>query len=127
MDDREILRAAMAVALADGELRRAEKGVLKGLARKAGIGETAFAAMLEEAQEKGADADHLMFLKPDTARTGLELLVALARIDGEIAPEERDVLVRIALDLRIAMDEFDTIYKRGIARADTIRESRKTK
>ncbi len=127
MDEREILRAAIAVALADGELRRSEKGVLKGLAAKAGVGEVAFTAMMEEAEEKGADADHLMFLKPDTARRGLELLVSLARIDGVISPEERDVLVRIGLDLRIDMDEFEAIYKRGIKRADTLRESRGTK
>ena len=99
MDDLALLRAAIAVALADGELRRSEMGVLKGLALRAGVGQMSFDAMLEAAKE-GADlAGNVAMISPDAARTALELLVAQARIDGEISREEREVIVRIAMDL----------------------------
>ena len=124
MDDLALLRGAIAVALADGELRRSEMGVLKGLAMRAGVGQMSFDAMLEAAKE-GADlAGNVAMMSPDAARTAVELLVAQARIDGEISSEEREVIVRIALDLGIKNEEFQTIYARGVDRADGIRKAR---
>ena len=124
MDDLALLRGAIAVALADGELRRSEMGVLKGLAMRAGVGQLSFDAMLDAAKE-GADlAGNVVITSPDAARTAVELLVAQARIDGEIAPEEREVLVRIAMDLGIKNDEFQTIYTRGVDRADALRKAK---
>ena len=124
MDDLALLRGAIAVALADGELRRSEMGVLKGLAMRAGVGQMSFDAMLEAAKE-GADlAGNVAMMSPDAARTALELLVAQARIDGEISPKEREVIVRIAMDMGIVSDEFQTIYSKGIGRADALRKAR---
>ena len=124
MDDLALLRGAIAVALADGELRRSEMGVLKGLAMRAGVGQMSFDAMLEAAKE-GADlAGNVAMISPDAARTALELLVAQARIDGEISPKERELLVRIAMDMGILSDEFQTIYTKGIGRADALRKAR---
>ena len=124
MDDLALLRGAIAVALADGELRRSEMGVLKGLALRAGVGQMSFDAMLDAAKE-GADlAGNVAMISPGAARTALELLVAQARIDGEISPEEREVIVRIAMDLGIKNDEFQTIYTKGVDRADTLRKSK---
>ena len=124
MDDLALLRGAIAVALADGELRRSEMGVLKGLAMRAGVGQMSFDAMLDAAKE-GADlAGNVAMISPDAARTALELLVAQARIDGEISSEEREVIVRIAMDLGIKNDEFQTIYTKGVGRADALRKAR---
>ena len=124
MDDLALLRGAIAVALADGELRRSEMGVLKGLAMRAGVGQMSFDAMLEAAKE-GADlAGNVAMMSPDAARTALELLVAQARIDGEISSEEREVIVRIAMDLGIKNEEFQTIYTKGVGRADALRKAR---
>ena len=124
MDDLALLRGAIAVALADGELRRSEIGVLKGLAMRAGVGQMSFDAMLEAAKE-GADlAGNVAMMSPDAARTALELLVAQARIDGEISSEEREVIVRIAMDLGIKNEEFQTIYTKGVGRADALRKAR---
>ena len=124
MDDLALLRGAIAVALADGELRRSEMGVLKGLAMRAGVGQMSFDAMLEAAKE-GADlAGNVAMMSPDAARTALELLVAQARIDGEISTKEREVIVRIAMDMGIVSDEFQTIYSKGIGRADALRKAR---
>ncbi len=124
MDDLALLRGAIAVALADGELRRSEMGVLKGLALRAGVGQMSFDAMLDAAKE-GADlAGNVAMISPDAARTALELLVAQARIDGEISSEEREVIVRIAMDLGIKNDEFQTIYTKGVGRADALRKAR---
>ncbi len=124
MDDLALLRGAIAVALADGELRRSEMGVLKGLAMRAGVGQLSFDAMLDAAKE-GADlAGNAAMISPAAARTALELLVAQARIDGEISSKEREVIVRIAMDLGILSDEFQTIYTKGVDRADALRKAR---
>ncbi len=124
MDDLALLRGAIAVALADGELRRSEMGVLKGLAMRAGVGQMSFDAMLDAAKE-GADlAGNVAMASPDAARTALELLVAQARIDGEISTKEREVIVRIAMDLGIKDDEFQSIYTKGVDRADALRKAK---
>lgn len=124
MNDLALLRGAIAVALADGELRRSEMGVLKGLAMRAGVGQLSFDAMLEAAKD-GADlAGNVAMTSPDAARTAVELLVAQARIDGEISTEEREVIVRIAMNLGIKDQEFQTIYTKGIDRADTLRKAK---
>ena len=69
-------------------------------------------------------ADGILMGSEGSARTALELLVAEARIDGEISAEERDLLVRLATRLNIDGDAFEDTYSAGIARADRIRKSR---
>lgn len=125
MEDLELLKAALAVAMADGELRRSEKGVVEGLALRVGVGRVSFEAMLEAAERDDSIADNILIGSPARARAAFELLVAQARIDGEITTEERSVLVRIASSLRITGDDFQAIYEAGVKRADDIRRSRK--
>lgn len=125
IDQLELLKAALAVAVADGELRRSEKGVLQGLAVRVGVGQASLKAMIEAAEQDPAFADNILIRSKKDARAALELLVAQARIDGEISEEERDVIVRIAARLGLMGDEFPAIYQAGIARADKIRAARK--
>lgn len=125
MDDLELLKAAMAVALADGELRRSERGVIQGLATRVGIGSASFDAMLEAAKQDDSIADNILIRSKERARSALELLVAQARIDGDISDQERSVLVRIAASLEITGDDFQSAYTAGIQRADAVRKSRK--
>ena len=124
MEDLELLKAALAVALADGEIRRSEKGVVQGLARRVGVGQPSLDAMIEAAEQDDSIADNILIGSKATARSALELLVAQARIDGEVSNEERGVLVRIATTLAITGDEFQAVYQAGIKRADKIRKSR---
>jgi tellurite resistance protein len=118
----ELLKAALEVAVADGEIRRSERGVLEGLAVRAGVGRASFEAMLNAAQREDTRVENILLCCGRTARTALELLVAEARIDGEISDQERDVLIRLGNRLGITGDEFQTIYQAGIARADAIRK-----
>ena len=127
IDQRELLKAALAVAVADGEIRRSEKGVLEGLAYRIGVGRASFEAMIEAAQHDDSFADNILIRSEKSARMALELLVAQARIDGEISERERDVIVRIAAKLGLAGTEFQSIYQAGIARADKIRNSRRSR
>ena len=120
----ELLRAALAVAVADGEIRRSEMGVVEGLAVRVGVGRASLDAMLEAARQDNSIADNILIRSKDRARTALELLVAQARIDGQISRQERDVIVRVATSLGITGDDFQTVYEAGIARADRLRESR---
>ncbi len=124
MEDLDLLKAALAVAMADGELSRSEKGVVQGLAQRVGVGRASFEAMLAAAQGDDAIADNILINLKDKARTAFELLVAQARIDGEISPEERSLLVRIATSLGITGKELDDVYVAGINRADDLRKSR---
>lgn len=123
MEDMEVLKATMAVAVADGRLQRSEMGVLQGLAARVGLGSVSFEAMLEAARTEDDFADVLIGSR-DKARTAVELLVATARIDGIISDEERKVIVRVAMTLGITGDEFEQIYLAGIKRADEIRRAR---
>ncbi len=125
MEELDLLKAALAVAMADGELRRSEKGVIEGLAKRVGVGRVSFEAMLEAAERDDSIADNILLRSPARAHAAFELLVAQARIDGEITTEERSVLVRIASSLRITGDDFQAIYEAGVKRADDIRRARK--
>lgn len=124
MEDLELLKAAMAVALADGELRRSEKGVIEGLALRIGVGRASLEAMLEVAAQDDSIADNILIQSREKARSALELLVAQARIDGQISDQERSLLVRLASTLGITGDDFDSAYQTGLRHADRIRKSR---
>lgn len=126
MQDLELLRAALSLAVADGEVRRSEKGVLAGLARRCGVGRVSFDAMLAEAETNKTIPDHILIPNPQKAGEAFELLVAQARIDGEISEAEREVLVRIAAALRIEGEDFSRLYEAGIRRADAVRKRRET-
>ncbi len=121
----ELLKAAMALALADRNISKSEFGVVMGLAARAGVGQVSLEAMLDKA--RGGDtsiADQIVMQSPESARAALELLVAQARLDGQITEPERDILVRIATRLNISDEEFKSIYQAGINRADQLRKSR---
>ena len=124
IEDLELLKAALALAMADGELRRSEKGVVEGLAERIGIGRVSFEAMLEAAEKDDSIADNILLRSKEKAHSAFELLVAQARIDGEISDDERSLLVRIATSLGITGTDFETVYLAGVKRADRIRKSR---
>ena len=118
----ELLKAVLAVAAADGEIRPAEKGVFEGLAARIGVGQASLAAMLNAAQRGETIPQGILMQSPESARTALELLVAEARIDGQISDQERRLLIRIGDRLKITGEEFEAIYRAGIVRADQIRK-----
>ena len=127
MQDREklgLFKAALALAVADGELASSEMGVVQGLAVKVGVGQASFDAMVAAARRGEQLADSVVIDSPADARTAMLLLVAQARIDGQITDPERELLVRIAGRLQIPTDEFQAIYIEGIRRADEIRARR---
>jgi uncharacterized tellurite resistance protein B-like protein len=124
MQDREVLdlfRAALALAAADKKLTRAELGVVEGLAAKVGVGQVSFEAMKTAALRGDDLTDNLCFSSPDTACKALELLVAQARIDGQISDEERSFLVLLADKLKIDDQTFQAVYQAGVQRANAIR------
>ena len=123
-EDTELLKATIAVAVADGQLRRSELGVIQALARRAGVGETSLKAMIEAAEKDKSFAADIMIRSKDKARMAVKLLVAEARIDREISDEERRVIVHIANSLGITGDEFEQLYLAGIEQADRLRRAR---
>jgi len=127
MQDREkleLFKAAMAVAAADRRLARSEIGVLEGLAARVGIGKASFDAMTNAALRGEPLAESVSIQSSQGARLALKLLVAQARIDGEISDEERGALVLIADRLAVRGDEFQEIYKEGVQQAIEVRRGR---
>ncbi len=124
MENAELLRAAIAMAVADGKISRSEMGVVEGLAQRAGVGAVTIEAMFEAAANDETFADNLLLQPKDRAVKAVELLVGLARIDGEISSEERELLVRIAASLDVVDNEFRQAYEAGIKRADNLRKAR---
>ena len=99
-------------------------GVVQGLAERIGVGRVSFEAMLDTARKDESFADNILIQSKAKARSALELLVGLARIDGLISDEERAVIVRIATSLGITGDEFEQLYLAGIEQADRLRRAR---
>jgi tellurite resistance protein len=127
MEKLELLKAVLAVAAADGEISRAEKGVIEGLADRVGVGSASLEAMLTAARRGDSLAYDVVFKTPEHSRTALELLVAEARIDGEISERERSLIVWIATKLGIKADAFERVYAAGLARADAVLNRHKRK
>ena len=123
MENAELLRAAIAMAVADGKISRSEMGVVEGLAQRAGVGAVTIEAMFEAAANDATFADNLVLLPKDRAVKAVELLVGLARIDGEISSEERELVVRIATSVDVVDNEFRNAYEAGIKRADDLRRA----
>lgn len=118
----DLLKAALAVAAADGEFKPSEMGVVLGLAARVGVGKASLDAMMAAAKRGDSLASNIVMQSPESARTALELLVAEARIDGEITEKERGLLAWLATRLGIKGEEFQAIYAAGIARADAVRK-----
>jgi tellurite resistance protein len=121
MEDIELLKAALAVAVADRELRGSEFGLIEALAKRAGVEPPELSRMMVDAAGDETFADNIVVQSRAKARSALEMIVGLARIDGHISEEERRVLVRIAGSMGIAGNEFEKAYLAGIQRADEIR------
>ncbi len=124
MENAELLRAAIAMAVADGKVSRSEMGVVEGLAQRAGVGAVTIEAMFDAASRDETFGDNLLIRSKDRAVKAVELLVGLARIDGEVSSEERELIVRIAGSLNVVGDEFRQAYEAGIKRADDLRKAR---
>jgi len=124
MENAELLRAAIAMAVADGKISRSEMGVVEGLAQRAGVSAVTIEAMFEAAANDETFADNLVLQPKDRAVKAVELLVGLARIDGEISSEERELIVRIAASVDVVDNEFRQAYEAGIKRADGLRKAR---
>ncbi len=120
----DLLKAALAVAMADGVLSRGEKGIIAGLAKRVGIGKASLEAMLEAAGQDQSIADHILIKNKAQAHNAFELFVAEARIDGEISQSEFDLLLRIAKSLSITEEDFPIVYHAGLSRADELRKAR---
>ena len=119
--DLDVLQALLAVAGADGDFERSEKGVYEGLARRIGANATAVWNMMNNVRTDPVLREKLFRSKLRDSRAAMKLLIATARIDGDISEQERELLVDISSKLGIGAEEFGRIYQEGLASADAIR------
>ncbi len=120
----ELIRAAIVLAVADGKVSSSEKGLLSSFAGRIGIGTASLEAMIERARTDTSMRDDMLHRTMSNPSLTLELLVATARLDGDITTKERDVLIHARERLDISMDDFADIYQRGIQRADKLRKAK---
>ncbi len=120
----ELLKVVLALAAVDGKIARSERGVFESLADRIGVGRVSLDAMIEKARREPAAKDELFQLTTSDPAHAFKLLVATARIDGEIADAERELLVVIASVLGITGDRFATLYREAIDQADQLRRNR---
>ena len=124
-EKRDVFEAVLAVAGADGRITRAERGLIEALAERVGVGRASLRAMIERATRESGFKKNLSLGKVGDPIKAMELLVATARVDGEISEAERQLLVHIADVWDIPSDEFVAAFKRGLATADRLRAKRK--
>ncbi|GJM23603.1 MAG: hypothetical protein DHS20C16_00180 [Phycisphaerae bacterium] len=120
----ELLKALIALSAADGKISASERGLLCSFAGRIGIGSASLEAMIERAMSDPSARDDLFHRTMSNPQLALEMLVATARLDGNITTSERDVLIHVRGLLEISMDDFAEVYERGIQRADTLRKAR---
>ena len=120
--DLEMLQAVLAIAGADGNYTRSEKGVYEQLARRIGADSLAVWNMMNNVRTDPVLRESLFKRQVRDPQAAMKLLVATARIDGEISDQERDLLVDISTRLGIGAEEFGRIYQEGLAAADAIRK-----
>ncbi len=121
-EDAEVLKAVLAVAAADGTILRSERGVFQQLARRVGLDDASLQQMIRQACDNPKMGDELFKTRVSDPRRAMRLLVATARIDGEISSEERELLVDISTKLGMGTDEFTEVYREGMAAADELRK-----
>lgn len=121
----EILRGILAVAVADGQIRHSEAGVIQRLADRLGIDRAWLDEMTRQA-EGGATVESSMFRRilSDPERA-MRLMVGTAAIDGEITDRERSVLVDISLKIGLPPGRFGEVFVEGMAAAERLRRERK--
>ncbi len=120
----ELIRAAIVLAAADGKISSSERGLLEAFAKRIGIGKASLDAMIDRAITDHTVREEMFRRSMSDPKLTLELLVATARLDGDITTKEREVLIHARELLEIPMDEFAQIYEQGIKRADTLRKTK---
>lgn len=127
VDSFELLKAALAMAAADGRISGHEKALLKALAERAGVGAASLDAMVHAAIEYPAKHDDLFQRAVKEPERAMQLLVSAAQIDGKISEQERALLVDISFVLGVSAERFNEIFKAGLASAKRVRERREGK
>jgi len=120
--DRELFRAVLAIAAADGRFKRSEKGVFENLAARVGVSSMDIWRMRTELRRDASAREGLLKSGVKDPEAAMKLLVATARIDGEVSPEEKQLLEVIAENLGLAGRQFARLYSEGILAADEIRK-----
>ena len=118
----ELLKATLVLAAADGEIRHSERGLYERLARRIGVGQASLDAMIDQAHDTHEALEEICSTAIADPQRAFKLLVAAARLDGEISEEEREVLVLMVPKLKLPPEQFTELYEEGLALADDLRK-----
>lgn len=120
----DTLRAIAVLAAADGRISSSERGLLMTIASRFGVSSQSVDRLIQQAKEQPSIHDRLFQFAHANPEMTLELLVAAARLDGEIADPERELLGHFAERLEIPVEQFEEIFLRGVKRADALRQAK---
>lgn len=120
----DVLRAVVGLAVADRYIAPSEGGLLTTLASRFGVTQATLDRLIEQARSDPDFQAGALQCAHGNPESTLELLVAAARLDGEVADEERMLLERFGRQLDVSAERFSRIYLRGVKRADELRRQR---
>ncbi|MAR12348.1 MAG: hypothetical protein CL681_20555 [Blastopirellula sp.] len=110
----EVLRAACCIAGSDGEVTSEEQAVLQQLASEVGVGKASLDAMTARAVgDPEFHKEQFRVLKANPAET-LGVLLRVAVADHGLGQRECQVLKRLALQLEVPEEQFDTWLQQEI-------------
>ena len=105
----EVLRAACCVAGADGETSDTEMQLLKNLATSVGVGQASLTAMIERSEsDPNFCGEQFRVLKDDPSGC-IAVMLQVACVDGNVGPEEQQVLQRLSSNLGVPHDVFSQL------------------
>ncbi len=111
----ELLKAVIALAISDGRISGREKGLIKALAGKAGVGGASLDAMIGQASQDTSARQALFDRAMKNPEQAMQLMVAAANVDGHISEEERELLVEVSTILGVSARRFGEIFQTGLA------------
>ncbi len=121
----QLLEAVFAVATADDVLTKAEEAVFNKLAERVGANSMAIWRIKTRLNTEPEAREQLFSQEVPDPYAAMKLLVATARIDGEISAEERNLLENISSKLKLTGNDFLRAYDDGITAADNVRRRKK--
>jgi tellurite resistance protein len=115
IDGPELLKAVLVMACVDGRISGREKGLIRALAARAGVGDASLSAMINQVQNDPDAKDRVFKRAVADPEKAMQLLVATANLDGRITEEEREMLVDVSFLLGVSAQKFNAIFQAGMA------------
>lgn len=114
----EVLRAAVCVVGADGEVGETENRLIDRLADEIGVGQASREAMLERGKTDPNFCEEMFRVLKISPKDTIITLFQVAMVDGKLGDEEIRVLGRFAEKLGIKKESFNSLVEQAQSKLD---------